>query len=188
MSSVLLIDLIIICGQVLQWEFCKTPFWLSAQTVIGQVPFLSLQNKDLEGKLLLWATGTYLLACFHKLPIHLFLWSLNPCAQHLELKRLHSPNGRCIFPNICIVMFLPFICSETLTLIAYNPQGSVVNVNDDLWPQSAEEFTLCSMTKYSMLSVEFRCLSWDFAAYFKKILMLWPTLLWSSSKCPALRG
>lgn len=104
MSSVLLIVLIIICGQVLQWEFCKTPFWISAQTVIGQVPFLSLQNKDLEGKLLLWAAGTYLLACFHKLPIHLFLWSLNPCAQRLEFKRLHSPNGRCIFPTICITL------------------------------------------------------------------------------------
>lgn len=95
-SSVLLLVLIIVCGQVLQWEFCKHPFRISAQTTPGRAPFFSLQNKDLEGKVLLWVTGTYLLACFHRLPIHLFfsLWNLNLCAQHLEeLKRLHSTNA-----------------------------------------------------------------------------------------------
>lgn len=50
MFSVLLLVLIIVSGQVRQWEFCKHPFRISAQTIPGQAPFFSLQNEDLEGE------------------------------------------------------------------------------------------------------------------------------------------
>lgn len=98
---------------------------------------------------------------FPQAPDSFVLVEFKSLCSAFRIKEVAQPQWQMHLPHYLhhVVVFLPFICSKTQTPVAYNPQGSAVNVSDDLWLPSTEEFTSYSMTKCSMLSVDFRCLA-----------------------------